>query len=167
MYREDTGSALQDMTGRTRVAPAATQWQRANVAAVAKAFTKGSLFLKVRAYRDPHSYGIAISMPSPVHEATEDEEALLIMAKRFIDNVPLTIEHELHQTLLRRLSESLIKDMGMSDTSQRAREMLREDLVIASRREIVKDRIGLSLGLDRLPQQLSSNSDRSQVPTSI
>ncbi|PBK68045.1 hypothetical protein ARMSODRAFT_292786 [Armillaria solidipes] len=104
-----------------------------------------------RAYRDPHTYGIAISMPSAVREATEDEEALLVMAKvrayfeiaykRFIDNVPLTIEHELHQTLLRRLSESLIKDMGTSDASQRAREMLREDPAIASRREILKDRI--------------------------
>ncbi|SJL16542.1 uncharacterized protein ARMOST_20068 [Armillaria ostoyae] len=61
--------------------------------------------------------------------------------KQFIDNVLLTIEHELHQTLPPRLSESLIKDMGMSDASQRAREMLREDPAIMSRREILKDRI--------------------------
>ncbi|KAK0220837.1 P-loop containing nucleoside triphosphate hydrolase protein [Armillaria nabsnona] len=104
-----------------------------------------------RAYRDPHSYGIPIPMPSPVREATEDEEALLVMAKvrayfeiaykRFIDNVPLTIEHELHQTLLSRLSESLIKDMGLPDANQRAREMFREDPAIASRRDILNDRI--------------------------
>ncbi|SJL16535.1 uncharacterized protein ARMOST_20061 [Armillaria ostoyae] len=91
------------------------------------------------------------SPPPPAHETTEDEDALLVMAKvrayfelaykRFIDNVPLTIEHELHQTLPPRLSESLIKDMGTSDASQRAREMLREDPAIASRREILKDRI--------------------------
>ncbi|PBK94334.1 hypothetical protein ARMGADRAFT_90464 [Armillaria gallica] len=104
-----------------------------------------------RAYRDPHTYGLSVSMPSAVREATEDEEALLVMAKvrayfeiaykRFIDNVPLTIEHELHQGLLQRLSESLIQDMGRADGSQRAREMLREDPAIASRREILKDRI--------------------------
>ncbi len=34
-----------------------------------------------RAYRDPHSYGQSVSMPSAVREATEDEEALLVMAK--------------------------------------------------------------------------------------
>ncbi|SJL16534.1 uncharacterized protein ARMOST_20060 [Armillaria ostoyae] len=86
-----------------------------------------------------------------VRETTEDEEALLVMAKvrayfemaykRFIDNVPLTIEHELHQTLPHRLSESLIKDMGGPDARERARELFREDPVIASRREILKDRI--------------------------
>ncbi|KAK0501905.1 P-loop containing nucleoside triphosphate hydrolase protein [Armillaria luteobubalina] len=89
--------------------------------------------------------------PPPAQERTEDEDALLVMAKvrayfeiaykRFIDNVPLTIEHELHQSLLHRLSESLIQDMGRPDGSQRAREMLREDPVIASRRKILDDRI--------------------------
>ncbi|KAK0214372.1 P-loop containing nucleoside triphosphate hydrolase protein [Armillaria fumosa] len=104
-----------------------------------------------RAYRDPHSYGLSVSMPSAVREATEDEEALLVMAKvrayfeiaykRFIDNIPLTIEHELHHSLLHHLSESLIQDMGRPDGSQRAKEMLREDPAIASRRQILKDRI--------------------------
>ncbi|KAK0441222.1 uncharacterized protein EV420DRAFT_1315586 [Desarmillaria tabescens] len=89
--------------------------------------------------------------PPPARETTEDEEALLVMAKvrayfemaykRFVDNIPLTIEHELHQTLLPRLSESLIKDIGGPDASERAKELLREDPAIASRRNVLKDRI--------------------------
>ncbi|KAK0441268.1 uncharacterized protein EV420DRAFT_1730365 [Desarmillaria tabescens] len=87
----------------------------------------------------------------PVRETTEDEDALLVMAKvrayfemaykRFIDNIPLTIERELHQTLSSRLYQSLIRDMGGSDALERARDLLREDPAIASRRIILQDRI--------------------------
>ncbi|KAK0476319.1 P-loop containing nucleoside triphosphate hydrolase protein [Armillaria novae-zelandiae] len=116
-----------------------------------------------KAYRDPHSYGHSVSMPAAVREATEDEEALLVMAKvrayfeiaykRFIDNVPLTIEHELHQSLLHRLSESLIQDMGRPDGSQRAREMLREDPAITSKRKILTERIAR---LEEIKNKLSA-----------
>ncbi|KAK0439518.1 P-loop containing nucleoside triphosphate hydrolase protein [Desarmillaria tabescens] len=96
-------------------------------------------------------YNTNPTLLAPVREATEDEEALLIMAKvrayfemaykRFIDNIPLTIEHELHQTLLPRLSESLIKDMGGSNASERAKELLTEDPEIALRRSVLQERI--------------------------
>ncbi|KAK0220838.1 P-loop containing nucleoside triphosphate hydrolase protein [Armillaria nabsnona] len=118
-----------------------------------------------KVYRTSSTYAIHRPSPSdstlrpslvgadfyPVRETTEDEEALLVMAKvrtyfemaykRFIDNVPLTIEHEMHQTLPDRLSESLIKDMGGPDARERARELFREDPVIASRRGVLQDRI--------------------------
>ncbi|KAK0214373.1 P-loop containing nucleoside triphosphate hydrolase protein [Armillaria fumosa] len=86
-----------------------------------------------------------------VRKTTEDEEALVVMAKvrtyfevaykRFIDNVPLTIEHELHQSLSERLLESLIKDMGGPNAHERARELFREDPDIASRRSVLQERI--------------------------
>ncbi|KAK0200154.1 P-loop containing nucleoside triphosphate hydrolase protein [Desarmillaria ectypa] len=117
-----------------------------------------------RVYTNPSGYDIhrpsnpdgAWYIPStpsapPARETTEDEEVLLVMAKvrayfemaykRFIDNIPLTIEHELHQTLLPRLSQSLIIDMGGPDASERTEELLREDPAIASRRIVLKDRI--------------------------
>ncbi|KAK0441267.1 P-loop containing nucleoside triphosphate hydrolase protein [Desarmillaria tabescens] len=105
-------------------------------------------------YTNPNRHWDYIANPSllpPVREATEDEEALLVMAKvreyfeiaykRFIDNIPLTIEHELHQTLLPRLSESLIKDMGGQNASERAKELLTEDPEIAMRRNVLQERI--------------------------
>ncbi|KAG7441691.1 P-loop containing nucleoside triphosphate hydrolase protein [Guyanagaster necrorhizus] len=108
-----------------------------------------------RVYTSPSSYSLHYNLrpspPPPALETTEDEEVLHVMAKvrayfelaykRFIDNIPLTIEHELHQPLLPRLSESLIKDMGGPDARERARELLREDPVIAMRRDVLKDRI--------------------------
>lgn len=114
-----------------------------------------------KVYKASSTYAIHRSSPSelrlaeveyyPVREITEDEEALVVMAKvqtyfevaykRFIDNVPLTIEHELHQTLSDRLLESLIKDMGGPNAHERARELFREDPVIASRRSVLQERI--------------------------
>ncbi|KAK0200177.1 P-loop containing nucleoside triphosphate hydrolase protein [Desarmillaria ectypa] len=115
-----------------------------------------------RVYTSPNSYSIHqaspdntylanTTLPFPARETTEDEEALLVMAKvrayfelaykRFVDNIPLTIEHELHQTLLPRLSESLIKDMGGPGASERAKELLSEDPEIALRRSALQDRI--------------------------
>ncbi|KAK0476320.1 P-loop containing nucleoside triphosphate hydrolase protein [Armillaria novae-zelandiae] len=113
-----------------------------------KVYNTSGTYLLRSSPSEPRLAGVAYYT---VRETAEDEEALVVMAKvrtyfevaykRFIDNVPLTIEHELHQSLSDRLFQSLIKDMGGPNAHERARELFREDPVIASRRSVLQERI--------------------------
>ncbi|KAK0443664.1 P-loop containing nucleoside triphosphate hydrolase protein [Desarmillaria tabescens] len=81
-------------------------------------------------YTNPNRHWDYIANPSllpPVREATEDEEALLVMAKV--------------REYFEIAYKSLIKDMGGQNASERAKELLTEDPEIAMRRNVLQERI--------------------------
>jgi len=68
------------------------------------------------------------------------------LSQRFIDVVPLTIEHQLNQPLAKGISQSLIEkitggDLSSETMQERMEGMLSEDPKVASRRQFLKERI--------------------------
>jgi hypothetical protein len=61
--------------------------------------------------------------------------------QRVIDYVPLAIEHELNQTLAKKLQQSLFQSLlKVPDAAERMKELLDEDPDIASQRKFLESR---------------------------
>ncbi|KAG5640430.1 hypothetical protein DXG03_008696 [Asterophora parasitica] len=84
-------------------------------------------------------------------ERTHNDEAIQVMAvvrayfevayKRVIDYVPLTIEHELNQTLAAHFQDSLLnRFLGKMGTPDQMKALLTEDPSLAKKREFLEDR---------------------------
>ncbi|THU90221.1 hypothetical protein K435DRAFT_760491 [Dendrothele bispora CBS 962.96] len=105
----------------------------------------------------PHSSStqtaINISDSPRVQEVVWDEyeDELNLMAnvqayfkvayKRFIDDTPLLIEHELNQALAHKLPFVIFEDLLSGDKSQRIKDLLAEDPSIAKHRRMLQDKI--------------------------
>lgn len=60
--------------------------------------------------------------------------------KRFIDNVPLTIEHEMNQTLALTLERILFEAVVKGGDSEQLKDWVREDKVVAEKRKFLEGR---------------------------
>jgi len=97
--------------------------------------------------RTPSPAGLPVS-PS----LTSYDDELLVMAtvtayfevasKRFVDHIPLAIEHELNQTFSEKIQQTLIEDiMSGPDLAGKMKDLLSEDEAIASRRQFLEQRL--------------------------
>ncbi|KAE9399885.1 hypothetical protein BT96DRAFT_675521 [Gymnopus androsaceus JB14] len=90
--------------------------------------------------------------PSPPLPSTSYDDELSVMAtvtayfevasKRFVDHIPLAIEHELNQTFSEKIQQTLIEDiMSGPDVAGKMEDLLSEDEAIASRRQFLEQRL--------------------------
>ena len=63
-----------------------------------------------------------------------------MLIQRFIDNVPLTIEHEINQTLASTLERTLFEAVVKGGDSEQLKDWVREDKVIAEKRKFLEGR---------------------------
>ena len=63
-----------------------------------------------------------------------------MLIQRFIDNVPLTIEHEINQTLASTLERILFEAIVKGGNSEQLKDWVREDKAIAEKRKFLEGR---------------------------
>ncbi|EJC99984.1 uncharacterized protein FOMMEDRAFT_170072 [Fomitiporia mediterranea MF3/22] len=83
----------------------------------------------------------------PFHEELKvmaDVRAYFFVAyKRIIDNIPLVIEHALHQSLAENMKRTLLQrlNLGAPDAAKRLRNLMEEDPTVAQEREALTSKI--------------------------
>ncbi|KAJ4000867.1 P-loop containing nucleoside triphosphate hydrolase protein [Lentinula boryana] len=101
--------------------------------------------------RSPNYPSSRSSSPEPIIKSSYDD-ALSVMAtvsayfqvasKRFVDHIPLAIEHELNQLFATNIHQRLLDNiMSGSDVPGRMQDLLSEDEDITAKREFLKQRL--------------------------
>ncbi|KAF8825881.1 hypothetical protein HHX47_DHR6000635 [Lentinula edodes] len=76
---------------------------------------------------------------SPLHTYNDE---LSVMATRFVDHIPLAIEHELNQFFAANVHQALLQDiMSGTDVPGRLKDLLSEDEGITTRRQFLNERL--------------------------
>jgi vacuolar protein sorting-associated protein 1 len=92
---------------------------------------------RVRAYFQV-AYKVSTGIPLILEPFPDIDITLHWQQQRIIDYIPLAIEHELNQTLVDKLQESLFQTL-LKEPEQ-MKDLLREDPVVSKRRRFLEDR---------------------------
>ena len=89
----------------------------------------------------------------PRHRRYRRRYMITFASQRFIDYVPLAIEHEVNQNFAKRIRNTLIDTIFKDEASERINmeRLLDEDPVIAKQRADLREKIS---GLERIKQKL-------------
>ncbi|KAJ3865875.1 P-loop containing nucleoside triphosphate hydrolase protein [Lentinula novae-zelandiae] len=84
----------------------------------------------------PHTYNDELSVMATVSAYFQ------VAAKRFVDHIPLAIEHELNQFFAANVHQALLQDlMSGTDVPGRLKDLLSEDEGITTRRQFLNERL--------------------------